>query len=428
MPWSRIPLMFIAAFLAWRIFAQGLAAHYVEKLRWGDQDALEKAAIWDPQHPEVLYQRAVQQMDRDPEAAQALLRAAYVQNPADARPLLAAAERLAAQGDRDRGDALVAAAVQLTPADPRTHERAAAYWVQQGEIGQALMQWSLVLEADPKRSSALFPLFFRIAEDPKLRKHFRPLAENPPDWWEDFFQEAAKVLSTESLQFLYGLRQHSEQPILQSERKFYVERLLEVGEISEAYLQWVDGLNTVQRGQLGLLYDGGFELAPENWGFDWHLQEQPGVVLDLASTYGVAGKHALHILFERTKRPFQHVWQRLFLGPGPHALEGTVRIDSLDSQGGLRWVVRCKYPLDAGILGMSDRFLGSSRWQSFRFEFQVPQNCLLQELALVSAGKRPYEWEIFGGGIWFDRLRIQQIPKLSRPQLPLLPAEHPTNP
>ena len=422
MPWSRIPLMLIAAFLAWRIFAQGLAAYYVETLRAGDKGALEKAAIWNPQHPEVLYQRALQQMDQNPEAAQALLRAAYAQNPADARPLLATAELLAAQGNRDRGDALIAAALQLTPADPRTHQQAALYWAKQGKIGQAMKQWSLVLEADPKRSPTIFPLLLRIAEDPKLRKHFQPLAEKVPEWWEDFFQEAAKVLSTEALQFLYGLRQRSGTPIQEAERKVYVERLLEIGEISEAYLQWVDGLDTAQRAQLGLIYDGGFELEPENWGFDWHFQDRAGVVLDRASTYGVDGEQALHILFEQTKRPFQSLWQRLFLDPGAHALEGAVRIDSLDSQGGLQWVVRCKYPLDAGILGMSDRFLGSSRWQSFRFEFQVPQNCLLQELALVSAGKRPYEWEILSGGIWFDRLRIQRIPKLSRPQLPLLPA------
>jgi hypothetical protein len=83
-----------------------------------------------------------------------------------------------------------------------------------------------------------------------------------------------------------------------------------------------------------------------------------------------------------------------------------VRTDSLASQGGLKWVVRCRFPQPAD-LGESERFLGSSEWRDFSFSIQVPEGCLAQEIRLVSAGTREFEHKMTGG-IWFDGLSIRR--------------------
>jgi hypothetical protein len=89
---------------------------------------------------------------------------------------------------------------------------------------------------------------------------------------------------------------------------------------------------------------------------------------------------------------------------------GRVRVDSLNSKGGVRWAVRCVAPA-ADVLGAGPRFLGSGDWDAFQFDFEVPESCSYQQLVLVSAGTRPFERKL-DGVVWFDDLRIRRIAEI----------------
>ena len=407
-------LIAVVALLVWRIASIGMSSHYVELLKEGEDRVATKALVWNDRQPEALYRQAIARRDADPETALRQLARAYAENPADARSLMAMADIAQVQGDQARADALVDTAVGLMPVDPRVQKGAASYWVSQGELEKAMKHWSLALESDASARKQLFPILLKLAEDPRTRFAFKPLAVSPPTWWNSFFAEVSKrAFDVETVRLLYSLRLESPRvPLTEPERKAYVARLKKEGMISEAFIHWANGLSSEQRAQLGLLYAGGFELEPHNWGFDWHLRSGRGALIDRARTYGVDGDQALHILFNRHTGQFQGVFQSLFLDPAPYRLTGRVRTDSLETKGGLKWVLRCLHP-DTMDLGESERFLGSNQWRSFDFEFQVPASCALQEIRLVSTGKRAFEHEITGGA-WFDRMAIRKIPKLSR--------------
>jgi len=98
------------------------------------------------------------------------------------------------------------------------------------------------------------------------------------------------------------------------------------------------------------------------------------------------------------------LFQQLFLNAGHYRLVGRVRTDSLTTKAGLRWRIRCLLP-EIQQLGQSDRFLGSSDWTEFSFDFDVPDNCIHQEIRLVSAEKRRQAMKI-DGNILFDAMRI----------------------
>jgi hypothetical protein len=87
---------------------------------------------------------------------------------------------------------------------------------------------------------------------------------------------------------------------------------------TQAYLAWVNSLTGTQREQLGLLYDGSFELAPTNWGFDWHMNAKCDALVDRMRTFGSEGTKSLHLLFARYQGPFDGVYQVLFLDPGAY--------------------------------------------------------------------------------------------------------------
>jgi len=406
-------LLLAAALLVWRIAATGMAAHYAERLKGGDREAAGKALAWSPRQPEALYRLAADSRGQSPDATAGDLRRAFAENPADTRPLLAMASLTEARGEPERAEALLRAAVALAPSDPRVHKRAAAFWVARGEVERSLRHWSRALENDPSQRKDLFPLLLKLAEDPRTRAAFKPLADEPPSWWADFFaQVASDAQDPGSVRELYDLRRASPQaPVSPPERRAYVARLKKDGVVAAAYVDWINGLTREQRARLALLYDGGFELEPGNWGFGWEFRSTPRALVDRARSYGVDGETALHLLFDNHEGVFQAVSQSLFLDPGRFRLTGKVRTDSLQTDGGLKWVVRCLLR-ERADLGESERFLGSNEWRDFAFEFEVPATCILQEIRLISAGTRTFEHKITGGA-WFDRLAIRKMAKLA---------------
>ena len=332
----RFVLLAIAALILWRVAAVGLSSHYVEELNAGAPESAGKALAWNGSHPDALLAKATALREQDPAAAASLLGRAYAEHPADARPLIAAAGLAQREGDQARADALVTTAVRLMPSDPRIQRQAGGYWASRGDLDQAMRHWSRALEADPKMRDRLFPVLLAIAEDARTRDAFKPFATLPPSWWEPFFAEVARrALDTEPVRLLFALRRESAQaPITEAERQTYVSRLKKDGLISEAYIEWVNGLDRTQRAQLGLIHDGGFELEPTSWGFDWHVRSTPTALVDRARTYGIDGDKALHLLFDRHEKRFADVYQPLFLDPGFYRLTGRVRTDNLDTQGG----------------------------------------------------------------------------------------------
>jgi hypothetical protein len=183
-----------------------------------------------------------------------------------------------------------------------------------------------------------------------------------------------------------------------------VWRLQKEGAVVEAYMIWMSGLDDNARQHLGLLFDGGFELPIDGTGFGWSAAAHDHVSSKPSPTHGASGRAALGLRFRRFEGYFYHVSQPLVLDPGTYRLSGRVRIDSLVSQGGVRWVVRCVLP-EAQILGEGPRFLGSAPWGDFHILFEVPENCVSQQLILMSGGARDFELKL-DGQIWFDDLKI----------------------
>jgi hypothetical protein len=411
----RLLLIAAAVALVWRIGSSGMSAHYAERVRQGDAGAAGNALTWDGRRPEALLAQAKALRETDTDNALRLLAQAYRGNPADSRALITSARILLERGETDRADALVEAAVSIMPADPRIQRQATGYWLTRGDLSRGLRHASLAMETNPAAKDQFFSLLLKVAENPATRPALQPFAVSSPAWWEPFFaQVASRALDIETVRELYALRSEaSAVPVSEPERRAYVERLMKDGQIAEAYVAWVNGLSPAQRAHLGLVHDGGFELEPSNWGFDWRIRGSRTARVEPARTFGADRERALHLRFDRHEGQFQNVAQTLFLDPARYRLTGRVRTDSLETKGGLKWVVRCLLP-DPALLGESERFLGVNEWRDFAIEFDVPGTCTLQELRLVSAGNRAFEHQM-NGSTWFDRMAIRRLPSTSGP-------------
>jgi tetratricopeptide (TPR) repeat protein len=405
----RMLLLATAAFLAWQILVHGLAAHHAARLTRGDAAALDRLSAWQPEHPRGLYEQGLRLMAEDREAALALFARAYAANPTDSRPLLAVAVLYQEAGRADDADALMQIADHLTPVDPNIQQRLALYWDQRGDPATALRHLSKAMTASDRIRREGLPVMLRLAEDPALRGLLEPIALAAPAWWPGFFRYAAdRATSTDVVRYLLALRRQADAAaITVTERTAYQNRLLRDGFAAEAYLAWLNSLEPAARAELGLVFNGGFELPLSNAGFGWHARAHKQLTIQPLRTLGTVGSKSLLVRFSSFEQRFEHLGQRLFLQPGRYRLSGSVRADQLETEGGVRWRVRCNGAGNA-LLGESEVFLGRVPWAGFSVDFDVPaRDCDTQDLRLVSAGTHRFELAM-NGALWFDDLRIER--------------------
>jgi hypothetical protein len=413
----RIALVVLSLLILWRIVAVGMSQHVAERIALGDETAAAKALSWHDSQPEARLHQAQQILEQNPVGATEQARAAYLANPSNPQPLLVLAKSAASDAGPEATQAYIKIATDLAPANPKVAIKAAAFWMEQGDLPRAMEYWSRALEADLGMSKGLFPILMQIAENPQARMAFADYARTAPVWWPRFFDEVARrALDVETVRILYALRRDaSARPLGETERAAYIARLQREGQATEAYLVWVNGLDDTRRQHLGLLFNGGFEIALTDLGFDWRRSKMRGVVIGTAKTFGTEGERSLHLLFQKTKGPFRHLTQDLYLSPGGYRFLGKVRPDGLKGTGGLQWAVRCGPA--AAPLAISERFLGSGQWRDFTFTFELPEGCDAPQVLLQSVGDRPSDHEL-SGAIWFDALRIRSAPSPIPPQEP----------
>jgi len=405
----RALLLALAAVLCWRIVATGLGAHFAQRLEAGDAEALAQVLTWQPQHPQALYAQALRVAEEDTEAALGLFAQAYAANPTAPEPLIAVAALYLEAGRVDDADALMRIADQLAPVNPRTQQQIALYWDQRGDTGAALQHLSKSMTADRSLRQESFPVILRLAEEPALRALLEPIALETPQWWPAFFRYAVQNAdSTDVVRYLMDLRRRTgSDQITQDERKAYQNRLLRDGYPAEAYLSWLNTLEREAREELGLLFNGGFELPLRNSGFGWQTRRHKQLNIRPLRTLGGKGTQSLMVRFSNFEGRFHHLAQRLFLQPGTYRLMGVARVDGLKTEGGVRWRLACLGD-SREVLGQSKIFLGRSEWEDFSFDFAVPDSgCETQDLRLVSAGRHAFELD-FDGLLWFDNLRIER--------------------
>jgi len=393
-----LAILALCGVLGWRILAHGLADLFVEL----GQPAV--ALAWYPDHPEALYQQALQHLETDPEAARALLQRATSANPTDARLYLALAQLPGTSEQRARR--LLQLALDLGPMRSQVQQEAAAFWAEREEAERSLKHLGRALTLVPELAAGFFPKLLELAENPAGRATLGELLAEPPPWWPDLVDFAiANARDARTAVFLY---RQWETPTAE-QRQRLLARLEMDGHWQDGYFVWLNGLDERQLEALGNVFDGDFELPLGGRGFGWRYEQVQGATVDTLGTYGAPGK-ALRLSLDGSRFRFQHLLQVLFLTPGSYLLGGRARSEGLKSREGVVWTVRCLS--DGQELARTDAFLGSTDWQRFQAPFRVPEGCALQELRLQQAGEYIDDFRATGA-VWFDDLRIQRFDPLA---------------
>jgi hypothetical protein len=405
----RVALGLLSLLILWRVVTLGLAEHFAADLGDDEPATAERVLTWNPEHVPALIDHAYRLLADDPVRARAVATRASIADPGNPMALILSAQASRRIGDLAQADALAEQALRLAPTRVPVLLQLVDYWAARDRLERTLAVMGVALTARPDLGATLYPRLLRVAEEPALRSAFAPLTQRPPPWWDAFYAHVAdRALTLDTVAVLTTMRRESSVPLSQSERRAAVSRLLREGEWSAAYLMWVNGLSAEQRGHLGSVYNGDFELPLGSDGFDWVARPVKGVSVARRKTFGIRGEKALHLVFGGREFAFDHLSQRLFLAPGDYEFFTDVRPDRLQGRGGLQWVVQCSGP-ETAELGFSDRFLGTSEWRRADFRFTVPpMRCEGQTLRLKSGGKRLFDHKL-AGEVWFDRVGIKRV-------------------
>ncbi len=356
----------------------------------------------DPDHPQALLRLARQQLeakdyDAATETARHVLRVEPGQGDAFAIIALAAVGR----GDANARE-LIAIAVQRAPRtlDVRTQAMVAA--LKAGDLEGGMKQLDAMLRLSPRRGTILFPAMAQQTADPAFAKVLVDTLAKRPPWRGGFLRSlAGKDAPPGAMDRVYaGLQKRDS--LTESEVRGWLDQILREGRWGEAYALWIGTLEP-KPSQLPAVYNGGFEQAATDMGFDWRTPRAAGVFTSQESVAGASGERAAHFHFIGRPAASGGLRQPLLLAPGQYTLSLRARTEFLHSELGLDWVVRCDGGETIAELGPLE---GSFEWQPMTVSFEVPAtDCPGQWLELSNPAVRGSAQTV-SGDLWIDDVAI----------------------
>lgn len=361
--------------------------------------------LGDPMGPGRLVQASDPVVD--PQTAIANARWALEDRPIDGRAYRLMAQAKQAQGETGLASDLYRIAVERWPRDRIAQAMLTEQALAAGDWNTAFEHLDALLRVAPRSRpellAAVLPhlglpplreaLLARLALDPPWRGALPAalLAETtPPDAGETLLAELAAVL-----------------PPAEAEVRARSTLLQRMGRADAARAAWLDTLAEDARA-LALqpgnhVFDGGFELASLGGGHDWQANVPPGVSATASGQDPQTGAQALSLGFSGRAVQFAHLRQTLALPPGNYRLAAWSD-DHVDSTRPFAWQLSCaggggrlvEMPLPAG-----------DGWQRAAVDFQVPQECTVQQLLLRHTGRNLAERRL-RGSLRLDSVAIRE--------------------
>jgi hypothetical protein len=330
-------------------------------------------------------------------------------DPLNARALRILGQVAAAAGDEARTAKFMQAAARRS-----LHEKLPLYWLmlkglEKKDYTAAAYYADALLRTTPQALADVVPALVHLAERTDAGGEVKALLANNPPWRADFFSILPNVVSDARtpLDFLLAIKDTPAPPTI-ADLRAYLNFLVSKKQYELAYYTWLQFLPTEQLGNVGLLYNGSFELTPTGLPFDWVIAAGAGVTAEILNRPDQDGQRALSITFEQGRVEFHSVSQLLMLAPGTYRFVARHKGEIIGRRG-LKWRIACAGGA-TGPLGESVMLIGLTPvWRDVDFAFTVPgEDCRAQHLRLDLDARMASE-QLVTGSIWFDEIRIARV-------------------
>jgi tetratricopeptide (TPR) repeat protein len=417
--WQSIVLLSASALVSCLIAAESLRVGAAAFLaRSFDARHLERAIRIGPANPVLRRRLGMYFLDSGeglaPRKAVDEFRLATQLSPLQTAGWTGLAEACEAAEDEACADHSLARALKLSPMAPRLYWQAALNFIITSRPRQALPYFRRLLALDPDYAGSVFRLCPGSLENTDF-----VLDQVLP-------QPSGAMLKLAYINYLSahdknGLAVTVWNRLVAQRPSFplasgapFLESLLSSGQAQEAEAVWQDleGLGIIPKPASGanLIFNGGFERAPLNLGFDWRIQPSPALFITRESENDYRGEYALRVDFTvPANDDDEPVYQLVAVLPNHcYRLAAYVRSDSITSGSGPRLQVRdpfCDSCLDQATTPVTD----SSSWHQLQLNFSTGAATRLVRVSLWRPRSRSFPFEITGT-FWLDDVSLISIP------------------
>lgn len=234
-------------------------------------------------------------------------------------------------------------ALLVDPTTPTVAWEAANFYLAQGQLDQALHEFSVVFKSGS----------YRIPDSIRLCWQARPDVEYlvqqilPPD----------SSIYFALLDYLVSIQENApaaqvwahlvqlNQPLEQRRVLEYIRILLASRDVTQATLVWqqaatLAGLEAYQPSPENLIINGDFSLDILNAGFGWHYEDVPGVELALDPTQSRTGHQSLSISYDSAALSDSGIWQQIPVQPNTrYEFSADFKAPNMQGAGGPQFVI-----------------------------------------------------------------------------------------
>lgn len=312
---------------------------------------------------------------------------------------------VASQSAGDAADALAlhTIAARRDPRDLRVRAWLADVHMRSGDYPEALEQIDAVLRLSRDARKVLPPLMVQWSDDPGFAEALVTVLRSRPEWRRDMDKALREnILRPGASAVFAGL--DASGGIDDKEAARWIESLLHAGNWGLAYSFWAGRLDLAPGEPLPMLYNGGFEQAPTQQGFDWRTERRSGTYTEFGPAEG-ANRDAAHLVFHGRPVAYANLEQAMVLPPGRYRLSMRTKAVALRTDQGLRWSLTCHGRSRPQATG--ERLDGSFEWREEVLEFEIPtEQCPGQWLRIENPAPRGTA-RMVSGELWIDDMTLR---------------------
>jgi hypothetical protein len=297
-----------------------------------------------------------------------------------------------------------AIAVDPTSADVAWY--AANFFLLQGDLTNALLQFAVVIRHDPSMTTSALDLCWRTLHDVSAIEAIIPRDPN-------VYLQLIKLLTikgeSEAAYHVWTALLQLNQPFDHEQVFFYLDHLLDTGNVARALLVWQQlvSRSTVLHGHAStgnLVVNGAFLEDILNAGFDWRYTVRPGVSVLLDTNQFHSGNRSLMFTYSAPGDD-AGIYEYVPVEPNKrYIVSAWVKSEELATANGpFVWVLDA---YDHTTYATTEETVGTTVWHRVEHEFQTGPTT---KLVAIHFGRNPGN-TLIRGRFWVDEVSLLPAP------------------
>jgi len=283
------------------------------------------------------------------------------------------------------------------------------FLLRQKEFPEAFVEIRRAVTVDPHLTYPAVLITWRASGDAK-----RILDEVLPHQSSSYFEALNCFLSKRELNPALAVWDRlvaMKEPLEMQQALPLLEELIQQDRTEEAKQVWrqalgISGWQEDESAEASLIWNGGFERALINGGFDWRELPIAGATFDLDTTTYHSGSRSLRINFDGTANlDFRHLVQYVPAEPGRRYLfTAFLRTEGISTDSGIRFsILAPRQPTSLNLL--TPGLVGSNPWspQAIEFTTGLETHWLVISLRRIPSGKIDNKLQ---GTAWVDDVSL----------------------